>query len=486
MHWSAPACPRRSTRRARLGVATNEPAARCTRQRRLCSRPSPRHHRGRRRSPSNPATYSAGSTPSTCAHRPTTSDACVDTSAHSWRRCSRTPSRSPPALGAPLDPPLLVVLDEAAHIAPLPELDGLAATCASHGIQLVTVWQVLAQVKRRYGGRAATVLNNHRAKLFLPGIADPDTLEYASRLVGDEEVTQPSVTRDARGWAFDHVLDGNAPAPTARRAALPPARAGGARLRDPPAGPTRAAAVVGSAMTFVAAAEPRASSKTAEGSAPELKVGSPRFPLSSVPVPSSVRDASLNLPRNRSPCAVGPFELQAAERAGDDPHDHGARGLAPVTGAVVIRRDESAVRRKMLDLTRATIHRETPVRAGVDVACGRRRSRGHTAPNESEAHRDSDDRRYHSSPSRHHLTLPCRWLWRGRSASIPKAVDPLDEKPRSDRRGLGTPPHRARYVASPRDHLQLHPKRPGSCRRVCQSGISHRSKAATAAAPRRC
>ncbi len=101
--------------------------------------------------------------------------------------------------GRPLDPPLLVVLDEAAHIAPLPELDGLAATCASHGIQLVTVWQDLAQVKGRYGTRAPTVLNNHRAKLFLPGIADPDTLEYASRLIGDEEVALPSVTRDGRG-----------------------------------------------------------------------------------------------------------------------------------------------------------------------------------------------------------------------------------------------------------------------------------------------
>ena len=101
--------------------------------------------------------------------------------------------------GRPLDPPLLVVLDEAAHIAPLRELDGLAATCASHGIQLVTVWQDLAQVRGRYGTRAPTVLNNHRAKLFLPGIADPDTLEYASRLVGDEEVTQPSVTRDPAG-----------------------------------------------------------------------------------------------------------------------------------------------------------------------------------------------------------------------------------------------------------------------------------------------
>jgi type IV secretion system protein VirD4 len=101
--------------------------------------------------------------------------------------------------GRPLDPPLLVVLDEAAHIAPLVELDGLAATCASHGIQLVTVWQDLAQVRARYGARAPTVLNNHRAKLFLPGIADPDTLEYASQLIGDEEVSQPTVTRDPRG-----------------------------------------------------------------------------------------------------------------------------------------------------------------------------------------------------------------------------------------------------------------------------------------------
>jgi type IV secretory pathway TraG/TraD family ATPase VirD4 len=101
--------------------------------------------------------------------------------------------------GRPLSPPLLVVLDETAHIAPLAELDGLAATCASHGIQLVTIWQDLAQVRARYGPRAATVLNNHRAKLFLPGIADPDTLDYASRLVGDEEATLPTVTREQGG-----------------------------------------------------------------------------------------------------------------------------------------------------------------------------------------------------------------------------------------------------------------------------------------------
>jgi type IV secretion system protein VirD4 len=101
--------------------------------------------------------------------------------------------------GRALHPPLLVVLDEAAHIAPLAELDGLAATCASHGIQLVTIWQDLAQVRARYGARAPTVLNNHRAKLFLPGIADPGTLDYASRLVGDQEILVPTETRDAQG-----------------------------------------------------------------------------------------------------------------------------------------------------------------------------------------------------------------------------------------------------------------------------------------------
>ncbi len=102
-------------------------------------------------------------------------------------------------VGRPLDPPLLVVLDEAANIAPLRDLDGLAATCAGHGVQLVTVWQDLAQVRARYGERGATVVNNHRAKLFLPGIADPATLEFASQLAGTQDRPTPSVTYGARG-----------------------------------------------------------------------------------------------------------------------------------------------------------------------------------------------------------------------------------------------------------------------------------------------
>ncbi len=117
--------------------------------------------------------------------------------------------------GAPLVPPLLVVLDEAANIAPLAELDGLAATCAGHGVQLVTVWQDLAQVTARYGARSDTVVNNHRAKVFLPGISDPATLEHASRLAGEEERLVPSVTEERGGRRSTTA------APTLRRL-LPP------------------------------------------------------------------------------------------------------------------------------------------------------------------------------------------------------------------------------------------------------------------------
>ncbi len=99
----------------------------------------------------------------------------------------------------PLEPPLLIVLDEAANIAPLSDLDSLAATAAGHGIQLVTVWHDMAQINARYGQRSTTVVNNHRAKLFLSGISDPSTLDYASHLIGEEEVVLPSVTLGGHG-----------------------------------------------------------------------------------------------------------------------------------------------------------------------------------------------------------------------------------------------------------------------------------------------
>lgn len=101
--------------------------------------------------------------------------------------------------GRPLDPPLLLVLDEAANIAPVENLPTIAATAAAMGLQVVTVFQDLAQIRLRYGDAAGTVVNNHRAKLLLPAVSDLDTLDLASRLIGEEEVDRDSHTTDSSG-----------------------------------------------------------------------------------------------------------------------------------------------------------------------------------------------------------------------------------------------------------------------------------------------
>jgi type IV secretion system protein VirD4 len=103
------------------------------------------------------------------------------------------------ASDTPLAAPLLLVLDEAANIAPVEDLPTVASTAAAMGLQLVTVFQDVAQIKGRYGESAGTVVNNHRAKLFLPGISDLDTLDLTSRLVGEHETARDSVTKDITG-----------------------------------------------------------------------------------------------------------------------------------------------------------------------------------------------------------------------------------------------------------------------------------------------
>jgi type IV secretion system protein VirD4 len=99
----------------------------------------------------------------------------------------------------PLDPPLLVLLDEAANIAPFPDLDTLASTAAGMGIQVMTICQDLAQLANRYGAeRARTIANNHRAKVALSGIADVGTLDTLSGLAGEGAVSEQTVTTDLR------------------------------------------------------------------------------------------------------------------------------------------------------------------------------------------------------------------------------------------------------------------------------------------------
>ena len=100
--------------------------------------------------------------------------------------------------GRRLDPPLLVVLDEVGNT-PLRDLPELVSTLAGLGVQIVTIWQTVSQVKACYRENAGTIVANHRTKLFYSGISDPDTFDLAVRLVGDEQIVSRQLTTDLSG-----------------------------------------------------------------------------------------------------------------------------------------------------------------------------------------------------------------------------------------------------------------------------------------------
>ena len=101
--------------------------------------------------------------------------------------------------GGRLELPLLLCLDEAGNVAPLPNLAEIASTAPSHNIQLVSIFHDLAQARTRYGRQAETVVNSHRARMLLPGVADLETLRYFAGLVGEEETRDQTRTSGAGG-----------------------------------------------------------------------------------------------------------------------------------------------------------------------------------------------------------------------------------------------------------------------------------------------
>ena len=100
--------------------------------------------------------------------------------------------------GRPIDPPLLLALDEAANIAPLANLDEIASTGPGQGVQLLTILQNISQASDRWGrDRAETIIANHRARLFCSGIGDRATLDYLRQTLGDEEIDRISTHRQS-------------------------------------------------------------------------------------------------------------------------------------------------------------------------------------------------------------------------------------------------------------------------------------------------
>jgi type IV secretion system protein VirD4 len=103
------------------------------------------------------------------------------------------------ATGGPVDPPLLVVLDEAGNT-PLRALPEYASTLAGVGVLLVTAWQSVAQLEAAYGRAADTILTNHLTKVLFAGLSDLASLTYASRLLGEVEVDTRSESGALHTW----------------------------------------------------------------------------------------------------------------------------------------------------------------------------------------------------------------------------------------------------------------------------------------------
>lgn len=99
-----------------------------------------------------------------------------------------------------LEPPLELLLDEAANIAPLPNLAQLMATGGGSGIVTAIVLQSESQAVHRWGAAQAKALEDSATwKVYLPGLSDIQTLSALSTLGGSIEVEQTSETASAGG-----------------------------------------------------------------------------------------------------------------------------------------------------------------------------------------------------------------------------------------------------------------------------------------------
>jgi type IV secretion system protein VirD4 len=104
---------------------------------------------------------------------------------------------------------LLVVLDEAATVASLDELDQLAATVSGLDVTLVTVVQDFAQLVARWGARAPTIVNNHTTRVVMGGLADPTAAKYLPELIAKDDPRALPLRQRAAGTAL--VVAGRLP-----------------------------------------------------------------------------------------------------------------------------------------------------------------------------------------------------------------------------------------------------------------------------------
>ena len=96
-------------------------------------------------------------------------------------------------------PALVLALDEVANIAPLPELPSIVSEGGGQGVMTLACLQDLSQAASRWGDHQARgFLTLFAAKAVLPGVADVQTLQAVSALVGEHDVRLRS--RSRTGW----------------------------------------------------------------------------------------------------------------------------------------------------------------------------------------------------------------------------------------------------------------------------------------------
>ncbi|MCL4413905.1 MAG: type IV secretory system conjugative DNA transfer family protein [Actinobacteria bacterium] len=102
--------------------------------------------------------------------------------------------------GGRLDPPLLLMLDEAANIAPLPDLGTWLAATGGDGVVTALILQSLEQARGRWGNDAAgAMLDAATIKLVLPGLAQPQDLASLAQLAGESYEDETSRTSGTGG-----------------------------------------------------------------------------------------------------------------------------------------------------------------------------------------------------------------------------------------------------------------------------------------------
>lgn len=104
---------------------------------------------------------------------------------------------------------LLLVLDEAATVASLDELDQMASTVSGLDVTLVTVLQDFSQLKARWGARASTIVNNHTTRVVLGGLADPTASQFLPELFETRKNAPPLVPLRQRPPGTATVIAGH-------------------------------------------------------------------------------------------------------------------------------------------------------------------------------------------------------------------------------------------------------------------------------------